>query len=77
MVQGATFDVFLSYSRSDAAAAGRLVEALRARGLKVFFDRDYLTPGQQWPELLETHLRQCRSAARLQSSRILESIFRC
>ena len=46
MPQGATFDVFLSYSRSDAVAAGRLVETLRARGLKVFFDRDYLTLGR-------------------------------
>ncbi|MFL6929736.1 MAG: TIR domain-containing protein, partial [Xanthobacteraceae bacterium] len=58
-----TFDVFLSYSRSDATAAGQLVQALRSRGLKVFFDRDYLAPGQQWPELLETSLRGCRSAA--------------
>jgi TIR domain len=62
-IQGESFDVFLSYSRSDAAAAGQLVQALRARGLKVFFDRDYLTPGQQWPELLEASLRGCRSAA--------------
>ncbi|MFL5108291.1 MAG: TIR domain-containing protein, partial [Xanthobacteraceae bacterium] len=39
------------------------MQALRSRGLKVFFDRDYLAPGQQWPELLETSLRGCRSAA--------------
>jgi hypothetical protein len=32
-IQGESFDVFLSYSRSDAAAAGGLVQALRSRGL--------------------------------------------
>src|SRR5262245_689784 len=36
---------------------------LRSRGLKVFFDRDYLTPGQAWPALLEKHLRACRAVA--------------
>ena len=63
MVQVETFDVFLSYSRNDALIAQRLVLALRSRGLKVFFDRDYLTPGQEWPVLLEKHLRACRAVA--------------
>ena len=40
-----------------------LCRLLRSRGLKVFFDRDYLTPGQAWPTLLEKHLRACRAVA--------------
>ena len=63
MAQDEAFDVFLSYSRADASDARRLVQLLRSRGLKVFFDRDYLTPGQAWPTLLEKHLRACRAVA--------------
>lgn len=63
MAQDEAFDVFLSYSRADAPNAQRLVQLLRTRGLKVFFDRDYLTPGQAWPTLLEKHLRACRAIA--------------
>lgn len=63
MAQDEAFDVFLSYSRADAPNAQRLVQLLRSRGLKVFFDRDYLTPGQAWPTLLEKHLRACRAVA--------------
>ena len=33
-------DVFLSYSLTDAGAAGRLVEQLRRAGVTVFWDRD-------------------------------------
>ena len=63
MAQDEAFDVFLSYSRADAPDAQRLVQLLRSRGLKVFFDRDHLTPGQAWPTLLEKHLRACRAVA--------------
>jgi TIR domain len=60
---GEAFDVFLSYDRTDAASVSSIAEMLRGRGLKVFFDRDYLAAGQPWPDLLEKNLRACRSAA--------------
>jgi Novel STAND NTPase 1/TIR domain len=63
MSESEGFDVFLSYSRSDASIADRLVQVLRSRRLKVFFDRDYLVPGQEWPALLENHLSACRAVA--------------
>jgi WD40 repeat protein len=63
VAQVEVFDLFLSYNRNDASIAQRLVQVLRSRGLKVFFDRDYLTPGQAWPALLEKHLRACRAVA--------------
>jgi hypothetical protein len=53
----------LSYSRADSTAAQLLVQALRSKGIRVFFDRDYLVAGQAWPELLERHLRACRAIA--------------
>jgi TIR domain len=47
------FDVFLSYSRSDGAAAAELNGWLRARGLRTFFDRSELRPGLRWIPALE------------------------
>jgi hypothetical protein len=38
-------DVFISYSRADAAVAAKLYDQLTARGLKVWFDRDSLGYG--------------------------------
>ncbi|MEZ5842146.1 MAG: TIR domain-containing protein [Hyphomicrobiaceae bacterium] len=40
--------VFLSYSRQDAAFAGRLREGLEARGIEVFRDIDDTLPGEEW-----------------------------
>src|SRR5262245_28491311 len=63
VVRGKVYDVFLSYNRSDERFASRLVRALRNRNLTVFFDRDYLTPGYEWPQLLEKRLSDCHAAA--------------
>src|ERR1700730_5914583 len=48
------FDVFLSYARSDGAAATELNGWLRKQGLRTFFDRSELRPGlrpimMRWP----------------------------
>jgi WD40 repeat protein len=53
MGRDAGFDVFLSYSRSDGAAATELNGWLRARGLRTFFDRSELRPGLRWIPALE------------------------
>jgi hypothetical protein len=56
---GDTYDVFLSYSRADSAAA----ETLRGRrgeaGLSAFLDRYSLPAGQPWQPWLEQHLGTC------------------
>jgi serine/threonine protein kinase/Leucine-rich repeat (LRR) protein len=45
------FDVFLSYRvSSDAKHAKQLYEILEARGLKVWWDKKCLLPGQPWEE---------------------------
>ena len=49
----AVTDVFISYSRADAAAAQRLRDRLAAAGLATFLDRDRLPAGQEWQPALE------------------------
>src|ERR1700730_10679967 len=53
MGRDAGFDVFLSYARSDGAAAAELNGWLRTRGLRTFFDRSELRPGLRWIPALE------------------------
>jgi TIR domain len=45
--------VFLAYVREDAAPAGRLYEALEARGLRPWMDVRNLLAGQNWPRAIE------------------------
>src|SRR5262245_17161890 len=51
----------LSYHWRDRARVEELARALGDRGLRVFLDRWYLTPGLPWPQRLETALRDCRA----------------
>jgi hypothetical protein len=51
------YDVFLSYSRVDAAAVQLLAEELRRRQLRVFFDQSELPPGDPWQPLVEQALQ--------------------
>jgi energy-coupling factor transporter ATP-binding protein EcfA2 len=60
---GNQYDVFLSYHSRDHVAVERVAHALTDRGLRVFLDRWYLTPGLAWPQALERSLEQCRAVA--------------
>ena len=55
------YDVFLSYSRADAAAAETLRARLKEAGLNAFLDRYGLPAGQPWQPWLEQHLASCRA----------------
>ena len=57
----AGYDIFLSYSRADAAAADRLRSALADAGLKAFLDRYALPGGKPWQPELEAALASCRA----------------
>jgi sugar lactone lactonase YvrE len=58
-----SFDVFFSYSTRDHAAVERIARELTERGIRVFLDRWYLTPGQPWPQALEQKLAACGAVA--------------
>ena len=49
----ATYDVFVSYSRAAWRHAAEIDSALRAKGLRPFFDRRNLAPGLPWVRALE------------------------
>src|SRR5436305_311814 len=46
--QKEAFDVFLSYSRVDAAAVENVAKRLSERGFRPWFDHWCLTPGGNW-----------------------------
>ncbi len=58
-----TYDLFASYNRRDQDQVRRVAEALRERGLGVFLDTWYLTPGRPWPDALERALSATRATA--------------
>src|ERR1700677_2859045 len=45
-------DIFVSYKRENLAAVGRLVEALRADGVGVWWDQD-IAPNAPWEATIE------------------------
>ena len=57
----ASYDVFLSYSRADSAAAETLRAQLKEAGLNAFHDRYGLPSGQPWQPWLEQHLSSSRA----------------
>ena len=52
-------DVFVSYKRENLAAVGRLVEALRAEGIGVWWDQD-IPPNAAWEATIERELAAAR-----------------
>ena len=57
-----SYDAFISYSRADWRHAEDICSALRARGLKPFFDRHNLPPGLRWVRALEEAIGACKAA---------------
>ncbi len=53
-------DVFLSYKRDDEAAAARVVRALRAGGLSVWWDQD-IPPAAPWEATIEHELEGAKA----------------
>ncbi len=58
-----TFDVFLSHNSRDKPMVRELAEALRGRGLRVWFDEWELVPGRPWQEAIEEVIETVGSAA--------------
>lgn len=53
------WDVFVSYSTTDAGAAEQLNAWLRAQGVSTFFDRKDLAKGLRWILALEKAIQEC------------------
>ncbi|MDI1337731.1 MAG: TIR domain-containing protein [Lacunisphaera sp.] len=51
--------VFLSYASQDTDAAQRICDALRARGVEVWFDRTELEGGDAWDAKIKRQIRHC------------------
>jgi TolB-like protein/Tfp pilus assembly protein PilF len=51
--------VFLSYASQDAPAARRICDALRARGLDVWFDQSALRGGDAWDASIRRQIKEC------------------
>jgi hypothetical protein len=60
---GEIFDVFLCYNSKDLAEVRQIFEALRRRGIRPWFDREHMPPGQTIPESLEDAIDRCPTAA--------------
>lgn len=55
------YDLFVSYSREDSERVRPLVEALRVRGYRVFFDLESIRIGEPWKRRLEVAVRGSRA----------------
>ena len=53
-------DVFISYKRENEAKVARLVAALEARGLDVWWDRE-IPPGAPWEATIEQALNAAKA----------------
>jgi hypothetical protein len=53
-------DIFISYKKEDAGRVVRIVEALRAEGLSVWWDHG-ITPGSQWDQTIQTQLNAAKA----------------
>jgi hypothetical protein len=52
------YDVFLSYSSKDKPWVSEFASALRAGGVKAWFDVADLAPGERWQEKIQEALRE-------------------
>jgi TIR domain/Histidine-specific methyltransferase, SAM-dependent len=50
--------VFISYVHEDRPDVQRLAEQLEAAGVKVWLDRDQLTPGERWPTAIRSAIEE-------------------
>ena len=54
-----TRPIFISYAREDTGAARRIAEALRDKGMEVWFDQNELRGGDAWDQKIRKQIREC------------------
>ena len=60
---------FLSYAHEDVAPAQRLYDSLTPCGIRIWFDRESLQPGERWESAIRRGIRSSRYFLALLSSR--------
>jgi nucleotide-binding universal stress UspA family protein len=58
-----TFDVFLSYNRTDQATVEKIAKQLLKVGVRPWFDGWHLRPGLPWQDELERQIEKIKAAA--------------
>lgn len=67
------YDVFLSYSHNDSAAAMKLKTAMQSLGYTVFYDQDSLEGSSNWKEAIAKSIANCKTLVFLQTADSVES----
>ncbi|HEX4497655.1 MAG TPA: toll/interleukin-1 receptor domain-containing protein [Thermoanaerobaculia bacterium] len=73
MAEQHSFDVFVSYASSDKPWATEFVSALKEAGVKIWFDKFDLVPGEPWQERIGEALRASRTLVVVLSPHSAES----
>ncbi len=68
-------EIFLSHSDRDHAFATLLVEALRRRGISVWYSRTHILGAQQWHDEIGAALQRCDWFAVILSPNSVESMW--
>lgn len=69
------YDVFISYSRKDAAIADQICAALDDQGISYFIDRQSISGGLEFPKVLAEAINGCRIMLYLASLNSYKSKF--
>lgn len=67
--------VFISYAESDEPIAKKVAAGLEREGLKVWYDRREILPGQNWAESVSKALKESRAMVVLLTPASLRSTF--
>lgn len=59
----ASFDVFICHNSADKPAVRKIVDALKQRGVKPWFDEEAINPGDSWQTIIGKQLSQVEAAA--------------
>jgi hypothetical protein len=65
-------DIFISYKKEDRALAERIIAALRAEGLSVWWDDD-LTPRESWDVMIQREAESAKAIVVLWTERSIKS----
>lgn len=67
------YDVFLSYSMKDRAWVSEFADVLSQAGVRAWFDKAALPPGERWQEKIQEALRASKTLVLILSPQSIES----